>query len=73
MDPNVENANEKLEQAEQIDTTAADLRGDGNSDTAAELETTAENLRTEAETEMSEAQAAAEEEKANVDEKYGTT
>ena len=69
MDPNVQEAEEKLQQAEQIETTAAGVDGDA----AAELEITASNLRTEAEQEKANAEAQAEQEKRAVDEKYGTS
>jgi len=72
MDPGVEAADQKIENAEQIEQTATELRGDGTSDAAVELETTASNLRTEAETERANAQAQADQEKSEVDEKYGT-
>lgn len=72
MDPNVQEAQDKLDQAQQIDDTAADLRSDNNGDAAAELETTAANLRSEAEQEQAAAESAAEDEKQAVDEKYGT-
>lgn len=73
MDPNAQEADQKVENAEQIEQTAAELRGDGTSDAAVELETTAANLRDEAEQEKADAEAAAEQEKAEVDQKYGTT
>ncbi len=73
MDPNVESADEKLQQADQIDQTAAQVRNDGTTDAATQLETTASDLRAEAEQEKVDAQTQAEQEKAEVDQKYGTT
>jgi len=75
MDPNVESADQKLENAQQIEQTAAELRSDnsGSGDAAVELETTAANLRSEAEQEKATAESQAEQEKAEVDQKYGTT
>lgn len=74
MDPNVQEAQDKLQQAEQIENTAAEIRSDNTSsgESATELETTAANLRSEAEQEQADAQAAAEQEKQEVDQKYGT-
>lgn len=69
MDPNVQAADEKIQQAEQIETTAATVDGDA----ALDLSTTAENLRNEAEEEKANAEAQAEQEKQQVDEKYGTS
>lgn len=74
MDPNVQEAQDKMDQAEQIDQTASEIRSEtnGSADAAAELETTAANLRSEAEQEQANAEAQAEQEKAEVDDKYGT-
>ncbi len=72
MDPNVQEAQNKLDKADQIDQTAAEVRSSGTEGAAAELETTAANLRSEGQQEQANAQAQAEQEKAEVDQKYGT-
>lgn len=72
MDPNVQEADNKRDQATEIESTATDLRNQGNNDEAASLETTATDLRQKADQEASDAQMQADQEKAEVDRKYGT-
>lgn len=71
MDPNVQNAQTKRDDATEIETTAATLRADGNEEAAINLEEQALNLRAEADQEELDAQAKAEQEKADIDRKYG--
>ena len=72
MDPNIQEAERKKDQAEQIESTAAQIRGAGNPDTALNLEAEAANLRQQAEQERTEAETQAQQEKDEIDRKYGT-
>lgn len=73
MDPNLDRAKQKRDQAALIEQTAANIRGQGSESAASSLDIEASNLRVQADQEEIDATTRSAQEKSDIDLKYGTT